>query len=74
MKTFVTYISKCRYFQQEICFTVSQSRALRLMKTIQQMKTSRHANVTDSAPNREQHTSLSSNLLNQAKRIQDLEL
>ena len=71
-KTFVTYISKCRYFQQEIYFAVSQSR-VQLMKTIQRMNTSRHDNVADSAPNPEQHTSISSNLLNQTKGIQDIE-
>ena len=66
------YTSKYKYFQQEICFTVSQDRALRLMKTIQQMNISRLTNLTDSTQNL-QDTSLSSNLLNETKRIQDIE-
>ena len=66
------FISKCKYFQQEIYFTVSQGRGLRLMKTIQQMNISRLTNLTDSTQNLEQHTSLSSNLLNETKRIQNI--
>ena len=60
-------------FSTRNILTVSESRALRLMKTIQQMNLSRLTNLIDSTQNLEPDTSLSSNLLNETKRIQDIE-
>ena len=52
-------------FSTRIILSVSESSALRLMKTIQQMNISRLTNLIDSTQNLEQDTSLSSNLLNE---------
>ena len=59
-------------FSTRNILTVSESRALRLMKTIQQMNISRLTNLTDSTQNLEQEASLSTNLWNEKKRIQDI--
>ena len=60
-------------FSTRNILTVSESRALRLMKTIQQMNLSRLTNLIDSTQNMEPDTSLLCNLLNETKRIQDIE-